>query len=240
MALLLRMDGIPARVATGFSPGSFNHATDEYEVRDLDAHSWVEVWFTGIGWVPFDPTPSLAPAGSQSSGRDAASAARGGRGDDNGASFRAGNPEASSDGGGSGEGGGSHLWVVVLGLAAAGTFGLAGLLLAGIIRARPHFPATAEGAVQELRAALERLGYSYPARTTLSELERRLQVTNGPPAARYVRLLRTLRYAPPGHAHPPGHRERRELRRALTAGGGPIARLRGLAALPPHPRRRAF
>ncbi len=236
MALMLRMDGIPARVATGFSPGTFNHATGEYEVRDLDAHSWVEVWFTGIGWVPFDPTPSLAPAGSQSSSRDAASAARGGRGDDNGASFRASNPEASSAGVGSPDGGGSHLWVVVLGLGLAGALAFAGLWLAGILRARPHFAASDEGAVQELRAALERLGYRYPAGTTLRELERRLQVTNGPPAARYVRLLRTLRYAPPGRARPPGQRERRELRRALTAGGGPLARLRGLMALPPHGR----
>ncbi len=67
MALMLRMSGIPARVAAGFSPGSYNKDTDEYRVRDLDAHSWVEVWFTGIGWVPFDPTPARSPAASQSS-----------------------------------------------------------------------------------------------------------------------------------------------------------------------------
>ena len=67
MALMLRMAGIPARVAAGFSPGSYNKDTGEYRVRDLDAHSWVEVWFTGIGWVPFDPTPARSPAQSQSS-----------------------------------------------------------------------------------------------------------------------------------------------------------------------------
>ena len=55
MALMLRMAGIPARVAAGFSPGSYNKDTREYRVRDLDAHSWVEVWFTGIGWVPVRP-----------------------------------------------------------------------------------------------------------------------------------------------------------------------------------------
>jgi protein-glutamine gamma-glutamyltransferase len=240
MALLLRMDGIPARVATGFSPGSFNHATKEYEVRDLDAHSWVEVWFTGIGWVPFDPTPSLAPAGSQSSSASSASAARGGTADDNGAGFRAGNPEAAAAGAGGADGTSNHVWVLVVLLGIAGTVTFAGLWLAGVVRARPHFAADEEGAVQELRAALERLGYRYPARTTLAELERRLRVTNGASAARYVRLLRTLRYAPPGNARAPGHRDRRELRRALTAGGGPLARLRGLVVLPPHPRRRAY
>ena len=62
MALMLRMAGIPARVAAGFSPGSYNKDTREYRVRDLDAHSWVEVWFPGIGWVPFDPTPARSPA----------------------------------------------------------------------------------------------------------------------------------------------------------------------------------
>ena len=76
MALMLRMVGIPARVVAGFSPGSYNRDTGEYRVRDLDAHSWVEVYFTGIGWVPFDPTPTAAPAESQSSGLAATSAAR--------------------------------------------------------------------------------------------------------------------------------------------------------------------
>ena len=70
MALMLRLEGIPARVAAGFSPGSYNRDTGEYRVRDLDAHSWVEVWFNGIGWVPFDPTPAAAPAESQASGLD--------------------------------------------------------------------------------------------------------------------------------------------------------------------------
>jgi transglutaminase-like putative cysteine protease len=78
MALLLRMNGIPARVASGFSPGLVDPTTKEYRVRDLDAHSWVEVWFEGIGWVPFDPTPTSAPASAQASGDRLPSAATGG------------------------------------------------------------------------------------------------------------------------------------------------------------------
>ena len=65
MALLLRMGGIPARVATGFSPGGVKRSSGEWVVRDTDAHSWVEAWFDGIGWVTFDPTPPATPARSQ-------------------------------------------------------------------------------------------------------------------------------------------------------------------------------
>ena len=45
MALLLRMGGVPARVGAGFSPGTLDSDRDEYVVRDLDAHSWVEAYF---------------------------------------------------------------------------------------------------------------------------------------------------------------------------------------------------
>jgi transglutaminase-like putative cysteine protease len=61
MALLLRMDGIPARVASGFAPGVLDPATKEYRVRDLDAHSWVEVWFQGAAEDPRRPGPSCYP-----------------------------------------------------------------------------------------------------------------------------------------------------------------------------------
>ena len=65
MALMLRMVGLPSRVVSGFAPGSLDEERDVYEVRDTDAHSWVEVYFRGIGWVTFDPTPAAAPAASQ-------------------------------------------------------------------------------------------------------------------------------------------------------------------------------
>ena len=65
MALLLRMGGVPARVATGFSPGGYSKRKQAWIVRDTDAHSWVEAWFDGYGWVTLDPTPSDTPARSQ-------------------------------------------------------------------------------------------------------------------------------------------------------------------------------
>ena len=74
MALLLRLGGVPARVASGFSPGAYDTKRKEYVVRDLDAHSWVEVFFPGIGWVTRDPTPSASPARSQFADRLSADA----------------------------------------------------------------------------------------------------------------------------------------------------------------------
>ena len=58
MALMLRYVGVPARVAVGFSSGSYDAKTGVWTVTDHDAHAWVEVWFRGYGWLPFDPTPS--------------------------------------------------------------------------------------------------------------------------------------------------------------------------------------
>ena len=62
MALLLRLGGLPARVAGGFTPGVRDSAGGQWIVSDVDAHDWVEVWFPHYGWVRFDPTPAVAPA----------------------------------------------------------------------------------------------------------------------------------------------------------------------------------
>jgi transglutaminase-like putative cysteine protease len=70
MALMLRYLGVPSRVAAGFSSGQFDQDNGVWTVTDHDAHEWVEAWFQGWGWVPFDPTPSrggLAGAYSVSS-----------------------------------------------------------------------------------------------------------------------------------------------------------------------------
>jgi transglutaminase-like putative cysteine protease len=57
MALMLRYLGIPSRVAAGFSSGQYDRKTSTWTVTDHEAHTWVEVWFPGYGWLPFDPTP---------------------------------------------------------------------------------------------------------------------------------------------------------------------------------------
>ena len=64
MALMLRYLGIPARVAAGFSSGIYDDERKQWTVYDRDAHTWVEVWFNGYGWLPFDPTPGRGTLGA--------------------------------------------------------------------------------------------------------------------------------------------------------------------------------
>lgn len=60
MAIMLRTLGIPSRVVNGFTTGEFNDLTSQYLVRESNAHSWVEAYFPGYGWITFDPTPAGA------------------------------------------------------------------------------------------------------------------------------------------------------------------------------------
>ena len=60
MAVMLRSLRIPSRIVTGFRGGEFNDLTGQYVVRASDAHSWVEAYFPGSGWISFDPTPAVA------------------------------------------------------------------------------------------------------------------------------------------------------------------------------------
>jgi protein-glutamine gamma-glutamyltransferase len=60
-ALLLRLAGVPSRVVVGFATG-VPEPGGRYNVRDVDAHAWIEVYFQGYGWVAFNPTPAAAQA----------------------------------------------------------------------------------------------------------------------------------------------------------------------------------
>ncbi len=57
MAVMLRTQGIPSRLVNGFLTGEYNDVGENYIVRASNAHTWVEVYFPGVGWVEFDPTP---------------------------------------------------------------------------------------------------------------------------------------------------------------------------------------
>ena len=232
MALMLRMAGIPARVAAGFSPGSYNKDTGEYRVRDLDAHSWVEVWFTGIGWVPFDPTPARSPAQSQSSAL-ATSAAAADAGEVRQRQGVAASDRVTDSGGGLGsEDGNGWLGPLLLLLVTAPL--AAGAFLTGnrVRRLRSLGPdELAEVQLSELRRALARLDWDVPASTTLLGLERRLGRFAGPASEAYARGLRGHRYDPRAPAAP-GLGQRRAVRRELSR-GSLFDRLRGLVAIPP-------
>jgi protein-glutamine gamma-glutamyltransferase len=228
MALMLRMIGIPSRVATGFSPGE--RSGDRFLVRDYDAHSWVEVYFNDIGWVAFDPTPPATPAQTQWIGapvrpRLAPGAAAGKQEGVDGrvpAGARAGDES----------GGGMPLWVIPAAL------GLA-LLHATVpfVRRRRRCcslsaPALAAAQLRELVDALRHLGWPIAGGTTLCELERRLGSRAKPAVAGYVAKLSAVRYGADGAAAPT-LAQRRRVRRDLSSGGGLGARLRSLLAIPP-------
>ncbi|MDD0857135.1 transglutaminaseTgpA domain-containing protein [Arthrobacter alpinus] len=66
MAVMARELGIPSRIAVGYAPGAVTTDVAERDGRTLfgyratgrDAHAWPELYFEGLGWVPFEPTPS--------------------------------------------------------------------------------------------------------------------------------------------------------------------------------------
>lgn len=58
MALMLRSVGIPTRVVGGYRGGEWSDSDKAYIVRADMAHLWVEVYFLGLGWVTFDPSPA--------------------------------------------------------------------------------------------------------------------------------------------------------------------------------------
>jgi hypothetical protein len=255
MAILLRMGGIPARVATGFSPGGFSKRKNAWIVRDTDAHSWVEAWFDQFGWVTLDPTPSSTPARSQiaaledptaseSSPRspdDAAGGGGGGGGDQGGGQPRALREDllrdAPAEDAAAGGGGGAPWWAFAAGALVAVAVAAAGGRLwrrrrGGRGGSRGRHGSPLDRAIAELEAALRRSGRPAAPGTTLRQLEQRLG--GSPEAAAYLRALRAGRYAVA--APLPTAAQRRALRRELAAGLGFTGKVRAFLALPPWVR----
>ncbi|MGZ4196974.1 MAG: transglutaminase-like domain-containing protein [Solirubrobacteraceae bacterium] len=224
MAMLLRMGGVPARVAVGFTTGSYNNSGHDYVVGDIDAHAWVEAWFPHYGWVRFDPTPPVAPArgGKHPIVSNAPNLKPGAQGTP---SVRGlGSGPAAAPTAAARHGGTSPLvWIVPVALLVM----LAALMLA--LTWTSGEP-TADEMLAELERALSRSGRPVTTGVTLAELERRFRTS--PDAASYIRTIRMARFAGEGRA--PTTDERRALRMQLRAGLGMGGLLRGLWALPPR------
>ena len=246
MALLLRMGGIPARVASGFSPGGFSKRRNAWIVRDTDAHAWVEAWFDELGWITYDPTPDATPARSQIAALDAApdpiptspaesDVAGGGTGSQQSGVLRPNllfdplrnNPDTPPDEQGSGPA--WWTWALIGPAVLLVVFLLVRWLLAR--RRRGHL-SPLDRAVAELEAALRRAGRPLPTGTTLRQREQRLGASSDATAS--LRALSASRYGPA--PSPPTPAQRRALRRALAQGLGWAGKLRALWALPPRPR----
>jgi transglutaminase-like putative cysteine protease len=183
MAVLLRGAGIPARLVTGYATGTYNALTGYYEVRNSDAHAWVEIFHPGIGWLEIEATPSfesVADFGHQPAGqwlvRDVAewavrSVARSGR------------ALMSSMG--------------APGSAAAIAIAAAGLLAAARLRGRSPVRGPRDRIERDYGAmlrALARRGFVRSPATTPREFAASLPVAVRSPAEQVTRLFESFRY----------------------------------------------
>jgi transglutaminase-like putative cysteine protease len=240
MALMLRLLGVPARVAAGFTSGKYDERREEWVVTDYNAHTWVEAWFPRYGWLPFDPTPgrgSLGGSYSTSSttfglGSDLPTAlgtaapqalqrllqqrleglgATGARRGDSGEAGTS-SGAAASDEGGAGTIAGLVLIVLACLLA----------LLLGVKELRRRFrflgadPRREAGACRrDLLAFLADQGVSFPPSATLADVghyvERRYRVDARP----FVRAADEARFGPSTHGADAARRARRELKALL-------------------------
>jgi len=197
MALMLRYLGIPARVAVGFAGGKYDASHRVWLIRDRNAHAWVEAWFKGYGWLPFDPTPAVAGSsrrptlagtnvtvGDGGSGKGATSskAGAGGRGSatvaeilarKNGISGPHFHPRSSAPALESGGGRGNRLAALILLLVVAavgGSIVLAKIAVRAVRRLERDPRRIAAACREELAAFIADQGIEAPRSATLQEL----------------------------------------------------------------------
>ncbi len=231
MALLLRLGGVPARVAVGFTSGQLDAATRQYVVSDFDAHAWVEVYFPTYGWVRFDPTPpvdialqhsvsgALLPNGSAQQAPEPNRLTKHGLTTPGQTASQSAAPRSHHRrSGGSG--------ALVPGLAVVASL----VLLLGLLMILAPAPA-GDLQLRELERAFARSGRPLAPHVTLAELERRMAGLPG--AEGYLRTLSAARFGVGSPDAVPGRVERRALRAHLRAGLGASGRLRALWAVPP-------
>ena len=256
MAVMLRYLGIPARVAAGFTSGTYDGESQLWTVTDHDAHTWVEVWFDGFGWLPFDPTPgrgALGAAYTASSPVFDASGTPSGLAESLGVTQEALRSRidrgrelargAALNSGGDGTGSTATLrkhapnLLLVLLLVALGGAVLVATAKVVVRRARyatrdPRRIATA--CRQELVDFLHDQRFEPAPGATLSEVNRSLEERLSVSGRRFVAATSAARYADPERAAGEARRARRELRGLLKAIRRRLTtaeRLRGLLSL---------
>ncbi|HXV34893.1 MAG TPA: transglutaminaseTgpA domain-containing protein [Gaiellaceae bacterium] len=256
MALMLRLLGIPSRVAVGFTSGNYRQDTKEWVVRDTNAHAWVEVWFPQFGWIPFDPTPGRgeldATYAVTSQTFNAGDAAGIGFADrleglspTRAEAIRSAAQTPTNPGFGA-AGSSGTLTVVrdqgrglltVLALVLGGA--LAGLLLVKALRRSARFatrdPRELAGACRrDLAAYLADQGVDVPASATMPDLGVLLQRFYSVDASSFCRDVTLARFGPPDEAREALRRARRDLREirgGLRERLGPVSRIRGALSI---------
>jgi Transglutaminase-like superfamily/TgpA N-terminal domain len=164
MAIFLRAEGIPARIAEGYLPGHRIEHTGTETLTKQDRHDWVEVYFPGFSWVMFDPTggglgaaldplPPGAPVASGSP-RPSASGLSGSPGFQTRDPFGE-RPEGAGTVGGSGRGPGAGLMGAIAVLLAT----IVGALAFAVWRRGPRGPTSPERAYGTVTRLATRLGY---------------------------------------------------------------------------------
>ena len=240
MAVMLRLLGIPSRVAVGFTSGT--RTGGEWKVTDSNAHAWVEVWFPRFGWVAFDPTPGRGTfAGIYSfASENARAVAALGRGDLDSLTGESGRglSEREAAGLGRGEEARSRPSLVTLALAVGGLLALAiggGKWLAQRARYLTRDPRRlAAASRRELEAFLRDQGVELPPQPTLDDLRRAVALELGLDAERYVAAAGRGRFGPPDVVERSSLAARRELRALLRRARrelGVRARARGFLSL---------
>ena len=236
MALMLRYLGIPARVAVGFTSGTWKDG--RWTVTDHDAHAWVEAWFAGHGWLTFDPTPGRGTlTATYTNASDSAAAIRAlgtgrfsGSGRGRSAALRGEVPQGQA------HGSRASWWPIALVSALA--MAVAALALAKSVR-RYRRSATrdpreqASAARAELAAFIRDQGAPIAGTAAVDDLVvelRRLGVGSDA----FARAFARARYGPPAGARAAADETRRELRRVISVlrsrlGSG--KRIRGFFAL---------
>lgn len=247
MALMLRFLGVPARVAAGFTSGTFKDGA--WVVTDHNAHTWVEAWFPGYGWLTFDPTPArgtlTSPYSTASDSADAfraiatAAGFAGNRALDPGGGTldrllrerSAGRvPEGAAGGRGPGL---VVLAVLVLG-GAAGVLGCTKLAVRRLRYLTRDPRRLAAAARRELAGFLadQRLPVSDSA--TLEDLRGLVEAELGVSAKGFAAAAGAARFGPPGGAAPSARLARRELRALLRVARtrlSRVERVRGFLSL---------